>query len=122
VLEHVSDLASTYHALYSWIKPNGRMTHQIDFTSHGLSERWNGFRAYPEFLWKIILGKRPFLINREPYSIHTELMNKNGFSVVCDLAQHRTDGIQRYELSKRWSNIADDDLTCSGAFIQAEVK
>jgi hypothetical protein len=123
VLEYVVDLESTYRALYSWLKPKGMMTHQIDFTSHNLSEKWNGFRAYPAFLWTILLGKqRLYLINRQPHSAHIDLMKKNGFSVICDLTRHRTDGIQRSDLSRYWKNIDDDDLTCSGAFIQAEKK
>ena len=120
VLEHVADLESTYRALYSWLKPKGRMTHQIDFTSHGISEKWDGYREYSEFLWKIVLGKRPYLINRQPHSVHINLMRKIGLTIICDLIMNRTDGIQRSDLSKSWNDIADDDLICSGAFIQAE--
>jgi methyltransferase family protein len=120
VLEHVVDIEKTYRALYSWLKPNGMMSHQIDFESHGLSETWNGYRAYSELLWKLMMGKRPFLINRQPHSVHVELMVKNGFHVICDLTTHRIDGIQRSELSDHWKNITEDDLTCSGAFIQAK--
>jgi Methyltransferase domain len=119
VLEHVVDIENTYEALYSWLKPKGMMTHQIDFTSHGLSETWNGYRVYPEFLWKIITGKRPFSINRQPHSVHTDLMTKNHFNVICNLTRNRADGIQRSALSNYWKTITDNDLACSGAFIQA---
>jgi hypothetical protein len=119
VLEHVVDLETAYQALHAWLKPKGVMTHQIDFTSHGLSEKWNGYRAYSEVLWKIIMGKRTFLINRQPCSVHKSLMIRNGFIVICDKARHRTDGVQRSELSNSWKNITDEDLTCSGAFFQA---
>ena len=118
VLEHVVDLESTYKALFAWLKPNGFMSHQIDFTSHGLSKKWNGYRAYSELLWKVIMGKRTCLINRQPYSLHKKLIIKNGFNIICDLTMHRTDGIRRVDLSDYWKNITDDDLTCSGAFIQ----
>jgi hypothetical protein len=119
VLEHVVDLEATYRAIHLWLKPGGMMSHQIDFTSHSLSEKWNGYWAYSDLLWKIMAGKRPFLINREPHSVHLDLAKKYGFNVVCDLQAHRTDGIQRSELSGRWKHVSDDDLTCSGAFIQA---
>lgn len=119
VLEHVADLENTYQALSKWLKPKGVMTHQIDFTSHGLSETWNGYRSYSELFWKIAMGKRPFMINRQPYSMHKNLIIKNGFNLTGDLTRHRTDGIQRSDLSNYWKNISDDDLTCSGAFIQA---
>jgi hypothetical protein len=119
VLEHVSDLENTYQALYTWLKPQGVMSHQIDFSSHSLSEKWNGHRAFSELLWKIIMGKRPFLINRQPYSIHKNLLTKHGFEVNTDLTMHRCDGIQRADLSKYWKDISDEDLTTASAFIIA---
>lgn len=119
VLEHVPDLDSTYRALYAWLKPGSMMTHQIDFTSHGLSRKWNGYRSYPEFLWKMVLGKRTFLINRQPHSVHIDLMKDCGFSLVCDMQDYSRAGIRRSELSEYWKTITDDDLACSGAFIQA---
>lgn len=121
VLEHVVDLKDTYQALFSWLKPNGMMSHQIDFTAHGLAKKWNGYRAYSETLWKVIVGKRPFLINRQPYSVHLNMINEYKFNVVCNLKKYRQDeGISRSQLSKSWQDISDDDLDCSGTFIQAK--
>lgn len=120
VLEHVVDLESTYRAISIWLKPNGMMSHQIDFTSHGLSGKWNGYRAYSEIFWKMLVGNRPWLINRQPCSVHMELMKENGFEVICHLKKHRTDGIQRSQLASRWMDISNDDLTCSGTFIVAQ--
>ncbi len=120
VLEHVVDVPGTYKALYSWLKPGGFMSHQIDFTSHGLSDKWNGYRAYSELLWKIIVGKQTYLINREPYSTHLRLLNENSFDIVCNLKRYRQEqGILRSQLSSYWKDISDDDLACSGTFIQA---
>jgi len=121
VLEHVVDLPGTYKALYSWLKPGGFMSHQIDFTAHGLSEKWNGYRAYPELLWKIIVGKQTYLINREPYSTHLKLIQDNNFEIICNLKRYRQEaGIDRSRLSSHWKGISDDDLTCSGTFIHAK--
>jgi hypothetical protein len=118
-LEHVVDLEQTYQALYSWLKPKGMMSHQIDFQSHGISKQWNGYRKYSEMMWKVVMGKRTFLINRQPHSVHIDLMKKNGFTIAWNLTQHRKDGILRSELSKYWRTISDEDLTCSGAFVVA---
>ena len=96
------------------------MSHQIDFRSHGLSEKWNGYRAYSELVWKMMLGRRPFLINRQPCSVHLGLMKQHGFKIICHMKSHRTDGINRSQLSTYWKDISDDDLTCSGTFIQAQ--
>jgi hypothetical protein len=120
VLEHVVDLDSTYRSLHLWLRPGGMMSHQIDFSSHGLTKERNGHWAYPEILWKVIVGKRPFLINRQPCSVHANLINSNGFRVICCLTLRRTDGIRRSQLSSRWKHLSDDDLACSGAFIQAQ--
>ena len=119
VLEHVVDLECTYRALSLWLKPGGVMSHQIDFRSHGITEKWNGYRAYPELLWKIIAGRRTYLINRQPCSVHVELMEKNGFEIISAQKQHRSDGIRRSQLSRRWKNISDDDLACSDLTVQA---
>jgi hypothetical protein len=120
VLEHVVDIANTYPALYLWLKHAGLMSHQIDFTAHGLSEQWNGYRAYPEWLWKLIVGRRPFLINRQPCSEHIECIKKNHFKIICLMKNYKTGGIARSQLSSYWKNISDDDLACAGIFVQAQ--
>ncbi|HEY5134113.1 MAG TPA: class I SAM-dependent methyltransferase [Candidatus Krumholzibacteriaceae bacterium] len=119
VLEHVVDLDRTYRALSLWLKPGGMMSHQIDFTSHGVTEKWNGYRAYPEILWKIIAGRRAYLINRQPCSVHVNLMERYGFTIVSMQKMDRSDGIERSQLSSRWKSISDDDLACSDLFVQA---
>jgi len=120
VLEHVVDLDKTYAAIRAWLRPGGWMSHQIDFKSHGLSGEWNGFRGYPEALWKLVLGNRPFLLNREPWSTHARLLEQNRFELVCVLRQHLRDrGIARGRLAARWRGMSDDDLNCSGAFVIA---
>lgn len=119
VMEHVGDIDATYGAIARWLRPGGVMSHQIDFTSHGLSEKWNGYRAYPEPLWKAIVGRRPFLINRAPCSVHLELIDRHGFEVTCSLQNLRSDGIERGQLARRWRSISDADLRCAGAYVQA---
>jgi SAM-dependent methyltransferase len=119
VLEHVVDPASAYRALSRWLKPGGMMSHQIDFTSHGTAEQWNGYRAYPELLWKMIAGRRPYLINREPCSTHLAFLENNGFEIIATKRVTRTDGIARSRLSRRWRDISDEDLSCSDLTVQA---
>jgi hypothetical protein len=120
VLEHVVDLEATYAAMRRWLRPGGWMSHQIDFKSHGLAREWNGYRGYPEPLWKLVLGSRPFLLNRQPWSTHARLLEENGFELVCVMRQHIRDrGLRRDQLASRWRGISEDDLTCAGAFVQA---
>lgn len=119
VLEHVDDLPGAYAALYTWLKPGGFMSHQIDLKSHGMAGGWNGHWGYSDFAWKLIRGARPYLINREPHSVHLRLMKKAGFDIVCDRRVQTPSSISRSRLAPRFQNLSDDDLATSGAFIQA---
>jgi hypothetical protein len=119
VLEHVEDLRGTYRALYQWLKPGGWMSHQIDFKSHQLSKRWNGYRTCSEGMWALTFGRRPFLINRQPASVHLQLLQEAGFTVVAQQKFDRKDGVRREELAPLWAGISDEDLNCSGLYVIA---
>ena len=120
VLQSVLDLDATYAALCAWLKPGGFMSHQIDFTSFRTSREWNGHWAYPDPVWKLIVGKRPYLINREPHSTHLRLMTEQGLTLVCDLQNYAAaPAMNRSHLAARWKNMSEDDFACSGAFMQA---
>lgn len=122
VLEHVNDSAATYNALYRWLKPGGFMSHVIDFRCHMTAKAWNGHWAYSDSVWKLMKGKRPYLLNRQPYSVHINLMQKCGLEVICDMKTTDTSGIERTSLSPRFQNMSDDDLITSSVFIQAVKK
>jgi hypothetical protein len=119
VLEHVDDLAGTYRALYRWLKPGGWMSHQIDFKSHQLSKRWNGYRTCSEGMWTLTVGRRPFLINRQPASVHLRLLQEAGFTVVTQQKCIRNDGVARQELAPLWADLSEEDLNCSGMYVIA---
>jgi hypothetical protein len=119
VLEHVVDLPGIYKAMYQWLKPGGFMSHQIDFESHGLTKSWNGFRACSEAMWKLALGRRPFMINRQPPSVHLRLLQEVGFKLVDHQKFVRKDGIRHEELAPLWAHISEEDLNCSGLYVIA---
>ena len=119
VLEHVDDLSNTYKAMNLWLKPNGFISHQIDFKCHGTADEWNGHWSYPDFMWKLIRGKRPYLLNREPHSTHLKMLNEEGFKIICDKITKSKSNINRNSLARRFRWMSDDDMTTSGAFIQA---
>lgn len=119
VLEHVDDLAGTYAATYRWLKPGGYMSHQIDLRSHDTAETWNGHWTYSDWTWRIIRGKRSYLINRVPASEHLRLIRQSGFEVVAALPARSESTIQRGALAPRFASLSDDDLTTSGLFVQA---
>lgn len=81
VLEHVNDIARAYGLAFELLKPGGWSWHVIDFRSHCLSAAWNGHWRYPEWLWKMALGRREFFLNRLPLSDHLDLAAQAGFRV-----------------------------------------
>lgn len=119
VLEHVSDLHDTYKAIYLWLKSNGFVSHQIDFKCHGTADDWNGHWTYSDFTWKLIRGRRPYLLNREPHSTHIKLLEEAGFKIECDERIKTPSKICHEHLAPHFRNMSAEDLTTSGAFIQA---
>jgi len=119
VLEYVDDLRNTYKSMRKWLKSTGCISHQIDFKCHGTADEWNGHWAYSDFMWKMIRGKRPYFLNREPHSTHISILKEEGYKVVCDKKVKSKSNLTQDDLALRFESISDDDLTTSGAFIQA---
>jgi hypothetical protein len=120
VLEHVDDLKTAYSAMRAWLAPGGWLSHQIDFRSHGTAHDWNGHWTYGDGVWRLLRGRRAFLINREPHSTHVRLLREAGFMLVCD-ETIRDFAVARHKLARRFASLSDSDLTISGAFIQARL-
>jgi SAM-dependent methyltransferase len=121
VLEHVDDLETAYSAMRAWLAPRGWLSHQIDFRSHGTAKEWNGHWTYGDRTWRLLRGRRAFLINREPHSTHLRLLRKAGFAVLSDETVSGA-AVDRDRLASRFASLSDADLTVCGAFIQARLE
>ena len=119
VLCLVEDQEAFYRCCALWLKPGGWMSHQIDFTSHGITNEWNGHLQYTDAVWRIIVGQRPIFANRERLSRHLALMDKYGFEVVSVQRRRGEAGIERSQLPPRLRDMSEDDFTCAHAFIVA---
>jgi hypothetical protein len=119
VLEHVDDLASSYRAMRLWIKPDGLISHQIDFRCHNMAHVWNGHWRYSDLVWKLMRGRRSYLLNREPYSAHLRLLAENGFAHVGGGTVKLDSPITKDQVAPRFRHMTDQDLTTSSALIQA---
>jgi SAM-dependent methyltransferase len=119
VLEHVDDLPVAYDAMHRWLKPGGTMSHQIDFKSHGLADRWNGHWAYSDLLWTMIRGNRPYLLNRMPCSEHLTLLRGGGFELIHEHRAKTASDYTQANLAQRFRSMSDDDLTTSGVYLLA---
>lgn len=119
VLEHVDDPEGAYQSIFKWLKPGAMMSHAIDFRSHGLAHDWNGHWTYSRSVWRLIQGKRPYLLNRMPYSAHIDLVRKSGFDIVCDIPNYRKSKIRHSWLAKDFKGLSEKDLNTRTTFIQA---
>ncbi len=122
VLEHVDDLKGVYEAMYLWLNPTGFISHEIDFKCHGTASEWNGHWTHSDLKWKLIKGKRPYLINREPRSKHIELLGKTGFEIICEHPSYGKSNINKRELAPKYKHLSDEDLSTCTSFIQAVKK
>lgn len=119
VLEHVDDLATTYPAMASWLKPGGFASHEIAFSAHHLTPEWNGHWTISDPVWKLIRGRRPYLLNREPASTHVELLRRSGLQIVNEMRMQVKSDVLRNRLARRFRAMSDDDLTTQAMFVQA---
>lgn len=119
VLEHVDDLPSTYAAMHSWLKPGGWMSHSIDFKSHGITEEWNGHWGFSPLAWRIVRGKRAYLLNREPASVHYRLLRNAGFEIVKTINEVNERGIARNKLADGFQELSDSDFRTATSFVVA---
>lgn len=119
VLEHVDDIELTLEEVCRWLKPGGFVSFYINLSSHSMSVKWNGHWACSDFVWKLVRGKRPYLLNRQPCSRYIDVLQKLGFEIVCDVKYKDNSGVGRLHLAPKFENISDEDLATRGTFIQA---
>jgi hypothetical protein len=114
VLEHVDALEDTYLAMSTWLKTGGYMSHVIDFGAHHLSPFWNGHWAYSDLQWHLVRGRREFLLNREPLSMHIRCAEKAGLEVLQMINSYDDDGLPRQCLASRFQNFYSEDSRTRG--------
>jgi hypothetical protein len=121
VLEHVDDLEMTYETFGRWLRPQGIMTHLVDFYSHGLSTEWNGHWALGDLTWSILRGRRSYLINRASRSQHIELLVGNGFTLLQEISERRSDGLLPEAFSDRFRMMPEEDARTRMSFFIARL-
>jgi hypothetical protein len=117
VLEHVDNLEETYRIMSIWLKCGGYVSHVIDFSAHYLAHFWNGHWAYTDWEWRLVRGRREFLLNRYPISAHLEYAKRAGFKIV-KLEKHYNDaGLPPCALTNKFRTLDPDDLRTQGAVV-----
>lgn len=117
VLEHVDNLSETYRHCYRCLVRGSIMTHQIDYQCHETAPEWNGHWKYPQWLWSLMRGRRPWFVNRLPHSVQRRLQQQAGFDVRAEVVQEQLGGIARARLATQFRSMSDMDLATAGAFI-----
>jgi hypothetical protein len=117
VLEHVDDLSSVYRFLEGSLKPDGVMTHLIDFSAHGLTGDWNGHWATSDLHWKLLRGRRLYLINRQPLKTHLDLLERHRMVAVAKRLHQRVDGLLAAAFQRAFSGMSSADARTHMAFL-----
>ncbi len=84
VMEHVVRPIDAYKAFFRWLQPGGIISHKIDHSSHAITRSWNGHYAIPNGLWSVIVGGRPYLLNRMTSIQHRDAITGVGFEVLTE--------------------------------------
>jgi len=111
VLEHVDEYVDAYRIMERWLTPGGWASHQIDFGCHGMADEWNGHWSFSDLEWKIVRGRRSYLLNRTQMSDHVRRSTEAGFEVCRVLPVPGEGGLGRDRLAKHFRNMDDRDLT-----------
>jgi len=119
VMEHVDDLPGAYHAMREWLRSDGFISHQVDFKCHGTAREWNGHWRASDLEWKLIRGRKPFLINRQPCSVQLAALARAGFELCLEKRVRSESPVTRGQLARRFRDLSDDDLTTSGVYLLA---
>jgi hypothetical protein len=114
VLEHVDAVEETHQAMFALLKRGGYASHNIDFSAHYLSPFWNGHWAYSDWEWKLVRGRREFLLNRKPLSEHIRHARKAGFEILLCEPEYDDRGLRRDALQARFQRLNEEDVRTRG--------
>jgi hypothetical protein len=117
VLEHVDGLEALYEAMSIWLKRGGYASHVIDFSSHGVAPFWNGHWAFSDWEWRSVRGRREYLLNRQPVSVHLACASRAGFEILHLHKDYGVSGVDRCALSKQFQSLDGEDLRTRGVLL-----
>jgi len=110
VLQCIDDLDATYQAMFYWLRPGGFASHGISVNAGPLSPHWNGHWAYSDREWRLVRGRRPFLLNRLPASAHIQCAESAGFQVLAVHRAYYPGGLATASLAPRFRALNQEDL------------
>lgn len=83
VMEHVNKPESVYKSIARFLTFDGIMLHDIELHSHGITNDRFGHMKLEGHIWKLIRGRRKYLLNKYSYARHLTCI-ENGFTILFD--------------------------------------
>jgi hypothetical protein len=109
VLEHVEDLEDAHRTLAGFVRAGGVAIHAIDFRSHCITPGWDGHLQYSPNVWRLVKGRRPYLLNRKSPAEHLAALDTAGFEVLAQLRIHAEPTITVEGRAKAFRDWSDED-------------
>ena len=108
-LEHVEDIEAVHRSLAAGLRIGGIVSHVVDFKSHNMTAHWDGHLQYGDLSWKIVKGRRPYLLNRRSPTDHLRAMEAAGFEIVRTWRAIVAPTLSRSGLPARFRGWSDED-------------
>lgn len=108
-LEHVEDIEAVHRSLAAGLRIGGIVSHVIDFKSHDMTATWDGHLQYGDLTWRLVKGRRPYLLNRRSPADHLRAMEASGFEVVRTWRAIVPPTLTRSGLPTRFRDWSDED-------------
>jgi hypothetical protein len=121
VLQDIDEvqLTALFHAACRWLRPGGVMTHQVNLSSPESRQHWNEHWTYPAWAWRIVRGRRPYFLNRLPFSRYAGILRGAGFEVVAALPVTDERSVPVARLAAPFRSLDAEDLRTSAVFLIA---
>jgi SAM-dependent methyltransferase len=119
VMQHVDDPEMAYDAMLRCLVPGGFVSHAINLGSHNVTPEWDGHWRYSDTVWRIIRGRRPYLISRLPLSAHLQMLEAR-FQIRTLIPWTRQPETPREALAARFRGLSEEDRSTSSVFVQAQ--
>jgi hypothetical protein len=108
-LEHVEDIEGVHRSLAAGLRIGGLVSHVIDFKSHDMTATWDGHLQYGNLTWRLVKGRRPYLLNRRSPADHLRAMAASGFEIVRTWRAIVPPTLTRSILPPRFRDWSDED-------------
>lgn len=119
VMEHVSDIKTAYKKMHHWLRPGGMISHQIDFKAHEISEYWTGHWYISNWMWRVLMHGRKYIINRTTFSDHIKAIKAAGFQIKNVVPVIKENPLRTMGHSHYKKNSSENDFKTSSCLIQA---